>query len=122
MNQVAFFHLIVNIILLIMGMFMESNCALILTAPIVLQITQGFGMDPVYIGVMMVMNLMIGLSTPPFGLCIYAVARVANVPSEKVIKSVVPMYIPLGIALILTTFFPALSTFVPNTVMAMLGA
>lgn len=52
--------LIVNIILLIMGMFMESNCALILTAPIVLQITQGFGMDPVYIGVMMVMNLMIG--------------------------------------------------------------
>ena len=87
-----------------------------------MQITASFGMDPVYIGVMMVMNLMIGLSTPPFGLCIYAVARVANVPSEKVIKSVVPMYIPLGIALILTTFFPALSTFVPNTVMAMLGA
>ena len=114
--------IMINIILLIMGMFMESNCALILTAPIVLQITASFGMDPVYIGVMMVMNLMIGLSTPPFGLCIYAVARVANVPSEKVIKSVVPMYIPLGIALILTTFFPALSTFVPNTVMAMLGA
>ena len=113
--------LIVNIILLIMGMFMESNCALILTAPIVLQITQGFGMDPVYIGVMMVMNLMIGLSTPPFGLCIYAVSRVANVPSEKVIKSVVPMYIPLGIALILTSLIPAVSTFVPNTIMSLLA-
>ena len=104
-----------------MGMFMESNCALILTAPIVLQITQGFGMDPVYIGVMMVMNLMIGLSTPPFGLCIYAVSRVANVPSEKVIKSVVPMYIPLGIALILTSLIPAVSTFVPNTIMSLLA-
>ena len=113
--------LIVNIILLIMGMFMESNCALILTAPIVLQITQGFGMDPVYIGVMMVMNLMIGLSTPPFGLCIYAVSRVANVPSEKVIKSVVPMYIPLGIALILTSLIPAITTFVPNTIMGLLA-
>lgn len=113
--------LIVNIILLIMGMFMESNCALILTAPIVLQITAGLGMDPVYIGVMMVMNLMIGLSTPPFGLCIYAVSRVTNVPSEKVIKSVVPMYIPLGIALILTSLIPAISTFVPNTIMGMLA-
>lgn len=111
---------IVNIILLIMGMFMESNCALILTAPIVLQITKSFGMDPVYLGVMMVMNLMIGLSTPPFGLCIYAVARVANVPSEKVIKSVVPMYVPLGIALILVSLFPAISTFVPNAIMGFL--
>ena len=110
---------IVNIILLIMGMFMESNCALILTAPIVLQITKSFGMDPVYIGVMMVMNLMIGLSTPPFGLCIYAVARVADVPPDKVIKSVVPMYIPLGVALILVALIPALSTFVPNVVMSL---
>ena len=109
---------IVNIILLIMGMFMESNCALILTAPIVLQITKSFGMDPVYIGVMMVMNLMIGLSTPPFGLCIYAVARVADVPPDKVIKSVVPMYIPLGIALILVALIPQLSTFIPNVVMS----
>ena len=111
---------IVNIILLIMGMFMESNCALILTAPIVLQITKNFGMDPVYLGVMMVMNLMIGLSTPPFGLCIYAVARVANVPSEKVIKSVVPMYVPLGITLILVSLFPVISTFVPNAIMGFL--
>lgn len=113
--------LIVNLILLIMGMFMESNCALILTAPIVLQITKGFGMDPVYIGVMMVMNLMIGLSTPPFGLCIYAVSRVAGVPSERVIRSVVPMYIPLGLALILTSLIPAVSTFVPNTIMNWMG-
>lgn len=111
---------IVNIILLIMGMFMESNCALILTAPIVLQITAAYHMDPVYIGVMMVMNLMIGLSTPPFGLCIYAVARVANVPAEKVIKSVVPMYVPLGFALVLTALIPSISTFIPNTIMALL--
>ncbi len=77
-------------------------------------------MDPVYLGVMMVMNLMIGLSTPPFGLCIYTVARVANVPAENVIKSVVPMYIPLGVALILTSIFPQISTYIPNVVMSIL--
>ena len=114
--------LIINFVLIIMGMFMESNSALILAAPIILQITNTLGFDPLHIGVMIVLNLMIGLSTPPFGLCIYAVARVANVPSEKVIKNVVPLYIPLGIALMAVTFIPALSTWVPEFVFSVLMA
>ncbi|CDZ74534.1 TRAP dicarboxylate transporter [Peptoniphilus sp. ING2-D1G] len=108
--------LIINFVLIIMGMFMESNSALILAAPIVLPITNALGFDPLHIGVMMVLNLMIGLSTPPFGLCIYAVAKVAKVPSEKVIKNVVPLYIPLGVALMLVTFIPMLSTWLPEFV------
>ncbi len=108
--------LIINFVLLIMGMFMESNSALILAAPIILQITNMLGFDPLHIGVMIVLNLMIGLSTPPFGLCIYAVARVAKVPSESVIRNVVPLYIPLGVALMAVTFIPALSTWLPNFV------
>ena len=114
--------LIINFVLIIMGMFMESNSALILAAPIILQITNALGFDPLHIGVMIVLNLMIGLSTPPFGLCIYAVARVANVPSESVIKNVVPLYIPLGVALALVTFIPALSTWVPEFVFSTLLA
>lgn len=106
--------LIINGILLIMGMFMESNSALILSAPIILQVTNLLGFDPLHIGVMIVLNLMIGLSTPPFGLCIYAVAGVANVKPEHVVRDVVPMYIPLLIALGLITFIPALSTWLPN--------
>ena len=108
--------LIINGVLIIMGMFMESNSALILAAPIILTITNALGFDPLHIGVMIVLNLMIGLSTPPFGLCIYAVARVAKVPSESVIKNVLPLYIPLGVALALITFIPALSTWLPNMI------
>lgn len=111
--------LIINFVLIIMGMFMESNSALILAAPIILQITGALGFDPLHIGVMIVLNLMIGLSTPPFGLCIYAVARVSNVASERVIKNVIPLYIPLGIALALVTFTPALSTWMPNFVFSL---
>lgn len=112
--------LIVNFVLIIMGMFMESNSALILAAPIILQITGALGFDPLHIGVMIVLNLMIGLSTPPFGLCIYAVARVADVSSASVIKNVVPLYIPLGVALALITFIPALSTWIPEVVFSLL--
>lgn len=106
--------LIINGILLIMGMFMESNSALILAAPIILQVTNMLGFDPLHVGVMIVLNLMIGLSTPPYGLCIYAVAGVANVKPENVIRNVAPMYIPLMTALGLITFIPALSTWLPN--------
>ena len=112
--------LIVNFVLIIMGMFMESNSALILAAPIILQITGALGFDPLHIGVMIVLNLMIGLSTPPFGLCIYAVARVADVPSASVIKNVMPLYIPLGVALALVTFIPELSTWIPEVVFSLL--
>lgn len=111
--------LIINAVLIIMGMFMESNSALILAAPIILQITNALGFDPLHIGVMIVLNLMIGLSTPPFGLCIYAVARVAKVPSEGVIKNVIPLYIPLGAALAFITFIPALSTWLPNLIFSL---
>ncbi|MEY8337632.1 TRAP transporter large permease [Lachnospiraceae bacterium 62-35] len=109
--------LLVNCVLLIMGMFMESNSALILAAPIILQITSPLGYNPLHIGVMIVLNLMIGLSTPPFGLCIYTVARLANVSAERVIKNVVPLYVPLLAALLLVTFIPALSNWLPTLIL-----
>lgn len=108
--------IIINIILLIMGMFMESNSALLLAAPIILAVTNALGLDPIHIGVVIVMNLMIGLSTPPFGLSLYAVSKAANVPTESVIKNVVPLYIPMLVCLIIVTFVPWLSTFIPEVV------
>ncbi len=113
--------LLINVVLLIMGMFMESNSALILAAPIILQITAPLGLNPLHIGVMIVLNLMIGLSTPPFGLCIYTVARLADVPADKVIKNVVPLYIPLLTALLLVTFIPGLSNWLPEVVFGALS-
>lgn len=113
--------LIINLILLVMGMFMDSNSALLMITPVVLPITTMLGYNPLHIGVMIVLNLMIGLSTPPFGICLYAVSRAANVASERVIKNVIPLYVPLMAALALVTFIPAFSTWLPETIMAFLA-
>lgn len=106
--------LVVNIILLILGMFMESNSAMFLAAPIILAMTTPLGLDPIHMGVMIVFNLMIGLTTPPFGMSIFAVSKVGRVSPQGVIKEVAPMWIPLLVSLILITVFPFFTTFVPN--------
>lgn len=106
--------IIVNLILLLLGMFMESNSAMFLAAPIILRMTGPLGLDPVHMGVMIVFNLMIGLTTPPFGMSIFAVSKVGKVSPQGVIKEVAPMWVPLLIALALVTIFPFFSTAIPN--------
>ena len=106
--------LFVNLVLLLLGMFMESNSAMFLAAPIILKLTTPLGIDPVMMGVVIVYNLMIGLTTPPFGMTIFAVSKVSGVPPQEVIKEVAPMWIPLIIALIFVNAVPAVTTFVPN--------
>lgn len=85
-----------------------------------LQITQGFGMDPVYIGVMMVMNLMIGLSTPPFGLCICGLAGCQRAFGEGYQVGGADVH-TAGNCADTTSLIPAVSTFVPNTIMSLLA-
>lgn len=106
--------LLINLILLVLGCLMESNSIIIVTTPIILSLTTPLGIDPYAVAVMCVYNIMIGLVTPPFGMCLFAGAKTAGVSVEKVIKQVVPMYIPLVIALLVITFVPQLSTFIPN--------
>lgn len=106
--------LVVNIILLILGMFMESNSAMFLASPIILAMTTPLGLDPIHMGVMIVFNLMIGLTTPPFGMSIFAVSKVGRVSPQGVIKEVAPMWIPLVVSLILIATFPFFTTFIPN--------
>lgn len=113
-NSKFFVLLMVNIVLLILGMFMESNSAMFLAAPIILKMTNPLGIDPVMMGVIIVYNLMIGLTTPPFGMTIFAVSKVAKVSPQSVIKEVAPMWIPLVGALIAVNCIPALTMFVPN--------
>lgn len=106
--------LIINAILLLLGMIMESNSIIILATPIILAMTKPLGLDPYAIAVMVVYNIMIGLCTPPFGMCLFAGAKTAGISVDRIIKEVMPMYIPLIIALILITFIPQISTFIPN--------
>ena len=106
--------LLVNAFLLVVGCFMETNSAILILTPILLPITSSLGIDPVQMGVVMVLNLMIGLLTPPIGMCLFATSRVANVSIEKIVVELKPFYVVLFLALMLVTFVPQLSLFLPN--------
>jgi tripartite ATP-independent transporter DctM subunit len=106
--------LILNVFFLIVGCFMESNSAIIILTPLILPMTTSLGIDPIHLGLVMVLNLMIGLLTPPVGMCLYAVCRVAKIPFDRIVRAVLPFYAPLIIILLLITFIPALVMFLPN--------
>ena len=106
--------LIMNVILLIVGCFMDPTPAVLIFTPIFLPIVQKFGMDSVHFGLMMVMNLCVGTLTPPVGAILFAGCRIANISIDKVIKDLVPYFVMVAIALILVTFIPALSLGLPK--------
>jgi tripartite ATP-independent transporter DctM subunit len=106
--------LILNVILLVVGMFLETIAAILIIAPIVTPAMTAAGVDPVHLGVVFVLNLMIGLLTPPIGMSLYMVSIVGKIPFHEVVRGVAPFYIPLIVALALVTVFPGLSTWLPH--------
>lgn len=106
--------IIINIILLILGMFLEVVSAIMLMLPIISPIVLAIGIHPVHLGVIMVLNLMIGLLTPPVGFVLYVLSSAAKVPVNNVIRYVTPWIIPLIISLLLITFIPELVLFLPR--------
>lgn len=109
--------LILNLVLLVAGMFLESIAAILIIAPIVTPALIQAGAPPEQIGVVMVLNLMIGLLTPPVGMSLYMMSIAAKMPFVEVLRGVRPFFIPLFIALALVTFFPGLSAWLPNYLM-----
>jgi tripartite ATP-independent transporter DctM subunit len=110
------FLILFNVIFLILGMFMEALSILIIMVPVVMPLFQHFGLDPIHMGVVMVLNLMIGLITPPVGMSLFVTSKVANVKLEKLCKAIIPWIIPLIIVLIIITYIPDLVTWLPNLV------
>ena len=106
--------LILNIFFFIVGMFMESIAAITILTPIVVPLALSVGINPLHLGLVMVLNLMIGLLTPPIGMCLFAVAKVSSLPLNRMIKAVTPFYLPLLIVLALLTLFPQIGTFLPE--------
>jgi tripartite ATP-independent transporter DctM subunit len=106
--------IMINIILLIVGCFLETIAAITILVPVFLPIMEKLGIDPVHFGVMMVLNLMIGLLTPPVGMVLFVLARVAKMPFEDVVKACAPFLIPLLLVLALVTFFPSITLFLPT--------
>ena len=106
--------LIVNLLLIVAGMFLETISALLIVTPIVLPPLVLLGADPVHIGVIIVFNLMIGLLTPPMGMSLFLVSSVAKAPLERVLRELVPYFIPLLIMLLIITYVPAVSLWLPE--------
>lgn len=108
--------LLINVILLIVGCFMETVAAITIMVPVLLPIAVEIGIDPVHFGVIMVLNLMLGLLTPPVGMVLYVLARVAKIRFEDCVVGTAPFLIPLVIVLLLITFVPGLTMWLPNMI------
>lgn len=103
------------LVFLIVGCFMDTSAAVLLLAPIIIPVVKSVGIDPIYFGVLMVLGLMVGIITPPFGICLFVVSGVAKIPVKDVTKEAI-RYIPAMVAVILlVVFFPQIVTFIPNT-------
>jgi tripartite ATP-independent transporter DctM subunit len=108
--------IIINIVLLIVGCFMEGLSALVLLVPIFLPVTNAIGVDPIHLGIIVVYNIMIGILTPPFGLGLYMVCGVGKVSPDKVVRELLPMFVPLLVALLVLTFVPQFSLWLPSLI------
>lgn len=106
--------LILNVFLLILGTFMETISAITILVPILVPTLEILGVNLTHFGIVLVFNLMIGLITPPFGIVLFILSRATTVPLGKVIKSVLPFYIPLIVALFILTIFPQVTLWLPS--------
>ena len=111
------FLIVVNILLLIGGQFMEPSGLLIIVAPLVFPIAMELGIDPIHLGIIMVVNMEIGMITPPVGLNLFVTAGVARMSVTGVVKAALPWVAIMFLFLIIVTYVPSVSTWLPTTVM-----
>ena len=111
------FLLAINVVLLLLGMVMESTAILTVITPFLIPAAQAFGIDLVHFGVILVLNRMIGMSTPPFGMGLFTVSQVAGIPIERSVKSILPFLPVMFIVLMLVTYIPDVVTLLPNLLM-----
>ena len=108
------FLLLANLLMLFVGCFLEPTAAITILVPILLPIVRQLGIDPVHFGLVMVLNLMIGLLHPPMGLVLYVLARVAKLSVERTTMAILPWLVPLLISLVIVTYIPSVSLWLPN--------
>ena len=104
----------INVLLLFLGCFMETTAILLIVTPTLLPIILAVGIDPVHFGIIISLNLIIGAITPPFGVILFILKDIAQVSFWQLVRAVVPFYIPLGIVLLIVTYWPRFVLFVPS--------
>src|SRR5690606_35669304 len=108
------FLLLLNVLLLLLGMILEPNSAILIVVPVILPAAEALGIPPIQLGSVVILNLMIGLLTPPVGLVLYVLSSVTDIPFTRVAQGTAPFLIPLIVILALVTFVPALTTWLPG--------
>lgn len=111
------FLIAVNILLLIGGQFMEPSGLLVIVAPIVFPIAMELGVDPIHLGIIMVVNMEIGMITPPIGLNLFVTSSITGMSLARVVKAAMPFVLVLMVFLVMVTYIPALSTALPYSIM-----
>lgn len=106
--------LTINLILLVVGTFMDMTPAVLIFTPILWPVVKDLGLDPLHFGIVLIMNLCIGLCTPPVGTCLFLGCGIAQTTVTKVIKHILPFYVAMIIALLICTYIPALSLWLPE--------
>ena len=110
------FLLLANLFLLFVGCFMETIAAITILVPVFMPIVAKLGIDPVHFGLVMILNLMIGLLTPPVGMVLFVLQKVARISFEATVRAVLPWLWPLLVTLVLITYFPQLVLWLPNLI------
>jgi len=106
--------LMINIVLIVVGTFMETIAALLILFPILLNVAESVGVDPIHFAVIAVLNLIIGLTTPPVGVCLFVASSIGKVPMGRLSKAMLPFLAISFVVLILVTLFPQLAVFLPG--------
>ncbi len=108
------FLIAVNLMIFLLGCFIESLVILLIVVPILVPIAMGFGIDPVHFGIIVILNLMISILTPPMGMALFVVAQVGEIPFHRLARAILPWLIPPVVVLLLVCVFPILATGLPG--------
>lgn len=106
--------LLINLLLLLVGAFMETIASLLILFPVLLGVAVHIGVDPIQFAMIMVMNLVIGLTTPPVGVCLFVASSIGKIPMERIAKAGVPFLLVSLLVLLLVTYVPGVSLFLPS--------
>jgi C4-dicarboxylate transporter DctM subunit len=107
-NPMVFLGIVV-ILLLIVGMFMETNASIIILAPILVPVASELGIDPVHFGIVMIVTLAIGMVTPPLGLNLFVVSNIAHIRIDRLTRELVPFYVAILLCLLAITYIPSIT-------------
>lgn len=116
-NNKYFLLLIINVVMILLGMFMEALSVMTILVPFLVPLMAVYNLNPIHIGVVIVLNLMIGLITPPVGTSLFICAKQAGITIEEMYKAIMPFLVPLVIVLLLITFVPGIVLLIPNAML-----